>query len=166
MSFAWLELHGHALYFCSSSVAAKSGETCYCTGSAKQDAGCKSQVKDVENQDNDRRGKLQTNRGCHEAPRQQEQARVQEAQRQRQEQTALLDYALIDRPTVEMLRTERTFVSEMRTPAVIGKAVLRIMSTRQQGKAYQVRAATISQDAMLFTIKFRKISGGKELTVW
>lgn len=69
------------------------------------------------------------------------------------EQTALLNYALIDQPTVEMPGTQNVLLSIGDENTVIESAVLDYVN-ETTGKAYQAQAATISQDAVLFTMEF------------
>lgn len=138
-------------YVQAAAVAAKSEPVAQ--ESAKQDAEDAKPSEDVENQDNDQRSEAAKQTEVVTDTQAAEQAESAGSTENKTEQTALLNYALIDQPTVEMPGTQNVLLSIGDEHTVIEKAVLDYVN-ETTGKAYQVQAATISQDAMLFTMEF------------
>lgn len=138
-------------YVQAASVAAKSEPVAQ--ESAKQDAEDAKLSEDVENQDNDPRSEAAKQTEVVTDTQTAEQAESAGSTENKTEQTALLNYALIDQPTVEMPGTQNVLLSIGDENTVIESAVLDYVN-ETTGKTYQAQASTISQDAMLFTMEF------------
>ena len=138
-------------YVQAASVAAKSEPVAQ--ESVKQDAEDAKLSEDVENQDNDQRSEAAKQTEVVTDTQAAEQAESAGSTENKTEQTALLNYALIDQPTVEMPGTQNVLLSIGDENTVIESAVLDYVN-ETTGKTYQAQASTISQDAMLFTMEF------------
>ena len=138
-------------YVQAAAVAAKSEPVAQ--ESAKQDAEDAKPSEDVENQDNDQRSEVAKQKEVVTDTQAAEQAESAGSTENKTEQTALLNYALIDQPTVEMPGTQNVLLSIGDENTVIESAVLDYVN-ETTGKTYQAQASTISQDAMLFTMEF------------
>lgn len=138
-------------YVQAASVAAKSEPVAQ--ESAKQDAEDAKPSEDVENQDNDQRSEAAKQKEVVKDTQAAEQAESAGSTENKTEQTALLNYALIDQPTVEMPGTQNVLLSIGDENTVIESAVLDYVN-ETTGKTYRAQASTISQDAMLFTMEF------------
>ena len=127
--------------------------------SVKQDAESSKQSEDVENKDNAKQTETTQNA---EAAKQKEGVKDAGAAEAVEsagdtenvtEQKALLNYAVIDNPTIEMPGTQKVLLSIGDENTVIESAVLDYVN-ETTGTAYQAQAATISQDGVLFTMEF------------
>ncbi len=138
-------------YVQAAAVAAKSEPVAQ--ESVKQDAEDAKPSEDVENQGNDQRSEAAKQKEVVKDTQAAEQAESAGSTENKTEQTALLNYALIDQPTVEMPGTQNVLLSIGDENTVIESAVLDYVN-ETTGKTYQAQASTISQDAMLFTMEF------------
>ena len=121
-------------YVQAAAVAAKSEPVAQ--ESAKQDAEDAKPSEDVENQDNDQRSEAAKQTEVVTDTQAAEQAESAGSTENKTEQTALLNYALIDQPTVEMPGTQNVLLSIGDEHTVIEKAVLDYVN-ETTGKAYQ-----------------------------
>ena len=96
-------------YVQAAAVAAKSEPVAQ--ESAKQDAEDAKPSEDVENQDNDQRSEVAKQKEVVTDTQAAEQAESAGSTENKTEQTALLNYALIDQPTVEMPGTQNVLLS-------------------------------------------------------
>ncbi len=109
-------------YVQAAAVAAKSEPVAQ--ESAKQDAEDAKPSEDVENQDNDQRSEAAKQKEVVTDTQAAEQAESAGSTENKTEQTALLNYALIDQPTVEMPGTQNVLLSIGDENTVIESAVL------------------------------------------
>lgn len=149
-------------YVQAAAVAAKSEPVAQ--ESAKQDAEDAKPSEDVENQDNDQRSEAAKQTEVVTDTQAAEQAESAGSTENKTEQTALLNYALIDQPTVEMPGTQNVLLSIGDEHTVIERQCW-IMSTRQQERHIRYRQLRSVRMRCCLRWSFRKVPR-QELTVW
>ncbi len=120
--------------------------------------------EDVENQDNDQRSEAAKQKEVVKDTQAAEQAESAGSTENKTEQTALLNYALIDQPTVEMPGTQNVLLSIGDENTVIESAVLDYVN-ETTGKTYQAQALRSVRMLCCLRWSSRKVPR-QELIVW